>query len=248
MQKIFFLIICFASLIFASESLDKARSAYEKGDYEKASEIWTQALDSGLYNAEILYNLGNANYRLGKIGYAVFYYESALALSPTDKDIAYNLNLAKEKTRDKVETTQEENPILSSLFNLHHALELNTQLLILIVLFWAISIFAFLRIVLRSPKAKNLSIGFLFLFSLVSCVILSSALYKIHQQETHKIGVVLSKNTDVLSGPNEKNSTLHVLSEGTVFDLRSVQGKWAEISIGERIRGFVSIADVGIVK
>ena len=83
--------------------------------------------------------------------------------------------------------------------------------------------------------------------SLIFCTILSSAGYKIYQTETDSRGVVTASNTDVFSGPNEKNSTLNTISEGTVFQVLSLQGKWGEISIGERVRGFVSLSDVSII-
>ena len=50
------------------------------------------------------YNLGNAHYRLGKVGYAILYYEKALKLSPNDEDVMHNLALAKLNLKDKVDT------------------------------------------------------------------------------------------------------------------------------------------------
>lgn len=250
MKFFFFLLFCVISA-FASDKpetiLKNASIAYEQNNYEEAISLWNSQVENGLINAEILYNLGNAYYRIGKIGKSIFYYEYALKFSPTDKDIIYNLHLAKTQTRDKVESSTEENPILSTLFTLHHFLSLKSQLILLGVLLWLMSLLAFLRIALHSPKAKNISIGFLFLFSLVFCIILSSAGYKIYQTETDSRGVVTASNTDVFSGPNEKNSTLNTISEGTVFQVLSLQGKWVEISIGERVRGFVSLSDVSII-
>lgn len=250
-MKLFFLLFfCLFSAVFADSNeatLKKASIAYEKNDYEEAINLWKQELEKGLNNTEILYNLGNAYYRQGQLGYAIFYYESALKLSPSDKDIAYNLKLAKSQTKDKVDTPSEENPILSTLFKAHHFLDLKMQLVLLGILLWLISILAFLRIALHSPKAKNISIGFLFGFSLIFSIVLASSGYKIYQAETDSRGVVVVSSTDVFSGPNEKNSTLNMLSEGTVFQVLSIQGKWAEISIGERVRGFVSLSDVSII-
>lgn len=250
MKIIFLFLLSLFSASLAENSniaLKNATKAYEQNDFSQAIDLWKQELEKGLYNDQILYNLGNAYYREGKIGYAIFYYESALKLNPTDQDIAYNLKLAKSQTKDKVESSAEENPILSTLFSIHHFLSLKSQLILLCVLVWLLSLFAFLRIALPSPKAKNITIGFIFGISLIFCILLSSTAYKIYQAETDSRGVVIAANTDVFSGPNEKNSTLHTLSEGTVFQVLSVQGKWAEISIGERIRGFVSLSDVNVI-
>ena len=170
MKIIFLLLLSLFSASLAENSniaLKNATKAYEQNDFSQAIDLWKQELEKGLYNDQILYNLGNAYYREGKIGYAIFYYESALKLNPTDQDIAYNLKLAKTQTKDKVESSAEENPILSTLFSIHHFLSLKSQLILLCVLVWLLSLFAFLRIVLPSPKAKNITIGFIFGISLI---------------------------------------------------------------------------------
>jgi len=247
MKKILLLIILTIATTFAG-NLEDARAAYNSGNYERAADLWKIELDEGLKNSEILYNLGNANYRMGKIGFAIFYYESAKALAPNDADIDYNLKLAKSQTRDKTEETGEENPILSALFTAHHAISLKVQLILLGVFIWIIAILAFLRIALKTPAAKNACIGGTFVSVLICCVFGMSAGYKIFVAETETIGVVTAATADVLSGPNAKNQTLNALSEGTEFQVHGIQDGFAEISLGERIKGFISLAEIGIVK
>ncbi len=247
MKRIFALIFLMFMVTFAG-NLESAKAAYNSGDYERAADLWKIELDEGLKNPEILFNLGNANYRMGKIGFAIFYYESAKALAPNDADIEYNLKLAKSQTRDKTENTEEENPILSALFSAHHAISLTVQLIILGILIWLIATLAFLRIALRNPRAKNICIGGTFVAVIATCIFGMSAGYKIFVAETEVIGVVTAASADVLSGPGHKNQTLNVLSEGTEFLVHGVQDGFAEISIGERIKGFLSLAEIGIVK
>lgn len=246
-MKQIFLILVLAMAVFAG-NLESAKAAYNAGDYDKAANLWKQELDEGLKNPEILFNLGNANYRIGKIGFAIFYYESAKALAPNDADIDYNLKLAKSQTKDKTEDNSEENPILSALFRAHHAISLEVQLVIIGLLIWLISILAFLRIATQSSKAKNTCIGGIFVSVLIFSVIGLSALYKVFVAETETIGVVTASTADVLSGPSNKNQTLNVLSEGTEFLVEEVQEGFAKISLGERIKGFISLSEIGIVK
>jgi hypothetical protein len=75
-----------------------------------------------------------------------------------------------------------------------------------------------------------------------------SAGYKIFVAETNIEGVVTAKDADVTSAPNNKSQTLNTLSEGTTFEVLSKQDNFAEIRLGEKIRGFVKLSDVGIVK
>jgi len=80
----------------------KAAEAYTKGDYNTAAQIYesmlrTDGISSGLY-----YNLGNAYYKQDEIASAILNYEKALLLSPGDKDIQHNIEIAKLKTVDKI--------------------------------------------------------------------------------------------------------------------------------------------------
>ena len=151
-------------------------------------------------------------------------------------------------TRDKVEEDGEENPLLAGLFKAHHALSLKAQMFTLLGLFWIMAFIAIARRISRSGRTKNILIGTLFVLSGVFCIIAMSAGYKIFVAETEIVGVVTAKDADVTSAPSEKAQTLNTLSEGTTFEVLSEQGSFAEIRLGEKIRGFVKLTDVGIVK
>ncbi|HHV44134.1 MAG TPA: tetratricopeptide repeat protein [Firmicutes bacterium] len=67
-----------------------ANERYLAGDYAGAIEYYEELVD--LYpSANVYYNLGNAYYRQGKLGYAILNYQRAQRLAPRDRDIAHNL-------------------------------------------------------------------------------------------------------------------------------------------------------------
>ena len=79
---------------------------YGKGvqqDYKKAIELYEGLLKSHGESAEVYYNLGNAYYKENKIAPAILNYERALLLDPGDGDIRFNLQLARQKSVDKIE-------------------------------------------------------------------------------------------------------------------------------------------------
>ena len=218
-MKYIFLALCIAaaSAVAAPDcaGIDAGTKAYNGGDFERAIDEWRTCADNGTPDADLLYNLGNAYFRSGKIGFAIFYYRSALRLRPGDDDIQHNLKFAQAMTRDKVDEDEEENPILSGLFKAHHALSLKAQLFTLLAIFW---------------------------------IIASSAAYKIFVLEKEICGVVTAADADVTSAPSDKSQTLNTLSEGTTFEVISEQGNYAEIRLGEKIKGFVKLSEVGIIK
>ncbi len=76
---------------------------YKDGSYAEAIDAYKRVLDSGWVSGPVLYNLGNAYFKLGKIGPAVLYYERALQQMPQNSDVRYNLKLAKSRTVDRIE-------------------------------------------------------------------------------------------------------------------------------------------------
>ena len=251
MKKILFLLafaVVAAMAAPACTGIETGTKAYNEGDFERAIDEWRTCSDNGTENADLYYNLANAYFRNGKLGFAIYYYKSALRLDPSNDDILHNLKYAQTMTRDKVEEDGEENPLLAGLFKAHHALSLKTQMWTLLGIFWAIALAAIARRISRSGKAKNVLIGTMFALSSAFCIIAMSAGYKIFVAETDIEGVVTAKDADVTSAPNEKSQTLNTLSEGTTFEVLSEQGNYAEIRLGEKIRGFVKQSDVGIVK
>lgn len=252
LKKILFVLFAVAvSATMAAEhcgGIEAGAKAYNEGDYERAVDEWRTCVDNGVQNADLYYNLANAYFRNAKLGFAIYYYKSALRLDPSNDDILHNLKYAQAMTRDKVEEDEEENPLLSGLFKAHHALALKSQMLTLLGLFWIMALVAIARRVTRNGKVKNILMGTLFGLSGIFCIIAMSAGYKIFVTETEITGVVTAADADVTSAPSDKSQTLNTLSEGTSFEVLSEQGGFVEIRLGEKIRGFVKQADVGIVK
>ena len=79
----------------------EADSAYAHGQYQQAIAQYEALLKQGA-SADLYYNLGNAYYRTENIPEAVLNYERALLLSPGDRDIRFNLQIARSKTFDKI--------------------------------------------------------------------------------------------------------------------------------------------------
>jgi len=76
-----------------------ANAAYAQGRYAEAADLFGQAVARHGYSASLLYDLGNASLRAGRVGEAVLAYERALALAPRDPDIRANLRAARRAAR-----------------------------------------------------------------------------------------------------------------------------------------------------
>ena len=251
-MKYLFLALCISAVSAAATvpdcaGIEAGTKAYNESDFERAIDEWRTCVDNGIEDADLYYNLGNAYFRNGKLGFSIFYYKKALRLRANDDDIQHNLKFAQAMTRDKVED-EEENPILSGLFKAHHALSLKAQLFTLLAIFWLIAFIGIAGRIVIGERAKNICTGAIFVLTAIFCVIGSSAAYKIFVLEKEICGVVTATDADVTSAPSDKSQTLNTLSEGTTFEVISEQGNFAEIRLGEKIKGFVKLSEVGIVK
>ena len=228
--------------------IEEGSKAYSANDFERAIDEWNTCVENGIMDADLHYNLGNAYFRSGKLGFSIFHYKKALRLRANDDDIVHNLKYAEAMTRDKVSEDETENPILMALYKTHHALPLKTQLVVLLGLFWLMAIISVVRRIAVTERSKNICIGGIFAITAIFCIVGISAAYKVIVLETDITGVVTNVDADVTSEPSEKSQTLNTLSEGTSFEVISEQGNYAEIRLGEKIKGFVKLSDVGIVK
>ncbi len=83
---------------------ERANNAYATGQLEEARQLYTQQAQSGPLHANLFYNLGNTETRLGNREGAFLAYERALALAPNHPDAAASLSRLREASGASVET------------------------------------------------------------------------------------------------------------------------------------------------
>lgn len=89
------------SVSAASPLLEQAEKAYQNESYQEAADIYKKIIETEGTSADIYYNLGNAEYRLGHMAQAILAYERALRLNPSDNDTKANLEFVNERIVDK---------------------------------------------------------------------------------------------------------------------------------------------------
>jgi tetratricopeptide (TPR) repeat protein len=106
MKKQLWLSVTAIALLFAGSvsaadegAFAKANQAYNEARFQEAAEGYESLVQSGQWNANLFYDLGNAYYRLGNFGKAILNYERALALDPRHPEADANLRLARDEAR-----------------------------------------------------------------------------------------------------------------------------------------------------
>jgi hypothetical protein len=94
------------------EAWRRGNDAYLHADYAGAVAAYQELDRQGLVSADLYFNLGDAYYRQGNLGRAVWAFERASTLDPDDEDARYNLTQARKvvdrRAHDKIEGADRE--------------------------------------------------------------------------------------------------------------------------------------------
>lgn len=241
-RDIFAILIAFFSLLTQAASLSETKtladSAYVQGNYEKAVKLYGKLAEQ-TPTADVCYNLGCAYYRIDDIAHSVLWFERALKLDPSNKDVLFNLELARTKTIDKI-VPQHEFILFTYFRSMTNWFSLRTWtivgllsfvlMLASLLLFWgAGSIFM--------RKVAFSSAVFLLLVSILSNV---CALQQKNFKQVHTSGIITTPAVTVKSTPAENGNDLFVLHEGSKVEiLDSSLKEWCEVTIADGKQGWI---------
>jgi hypothetical protein len=245
MTKYFKQIIFFIILISLTDAnadvnsiMNNANQLYKNNQYQQAIDEYDKLVNQGYVGTSIFYNLGNAHYRLGQIGYAVLYYEKALKITPNDEDTKHNLALAKLNLQDKVDTLP---PFF--IFNLWEGL-----LSALTISGWTIISYIIFILLLLSFVAYFFSrttsqqrISFFFVIGLIFVLVFTITLLtvKINKEFNIKDGIILEPTVTVMSSPDNSSKESFIIHEGLKVRLEDRVDNWIKIRLDDGKIGWI---------
>jgi tetratricopeptide (TPR) repeat protein len=205
--------------LFYAANLD-----YEKRDYAKALSQYLKVLDSSLESGELYYNIGNSFFKLGKLGYAILYYERANRLMPQDSDVRSNLAYAKALTNVEPSNVDFVLRVLKRPFrdfSLNNIALSGGVLYILVVLICAIYI-------LNRFTAKKFVIVYIIILAAFLTNLVAFAL-RFYDERILKHGIVLQKSIECKYEPIDKSTTYYTLPEGSNVIVLKTRNGWKQI-------------------
>jgi tetratricopeptide (TPR) repeat protein len=237
----FFLALLIPFLVLNASPLTnfhEANSFYEKGEFEKAADMYRKIIDEGYESAEIYYNLGNTHYKLGNIAETIVYYERALKLAPDDRDVTENLKIAKFSLIDK---TEEETvvPFFTFYNNVRNSFNIHTVKTAFYSLLFVFAVLVSIYILLKNTVLKK-PLFYICLIGLAGFITLSYLYYDIHRNYFSRSGVIADFKVSVLSSPDDNiSSELFFLHQGTKADIIRSNENWFEIELDSEKRGWI---------
>jgi tetratricopeptide (TPR) repeat protein len=223
----------------------RGNDAYFHGHYQEAVDAYEQVVSLGVLSADLFYNLGNGYLKVEQLGPAIYNYERALELDPSQDDVRFNLGVAREAARKKGEDRlagAEAQP-----FWMRVAGQVTVNWASWIFLGLYVTLFGLL-IVLHFVQPGFLRVGmwsafaFLGLATLVGGALLGARLYLADRVEQ---AIVLPDVVQVKEGPDPNYQSVFGVHAGLRVRVTEKEQDWVRIRLANGLEGWVRERDLG---
>jgi tetratricopeptide (TPR) repeat protein len=253
MKKYLLLIIFLAiytSAVFADAEVNSLMKSgnelYKNNQYQAAIDEYNKLIKQDYEGASLYYNIGNAHYRLGKIGFAILYYEKALRLSPGDEDAKHNLTIAKLNIKDKVDELP---PFF--IFNIWEGLLASFSVSGWTIIIYTIFILLLLSVIAYffSRSVTQQRISFFVGVGILALLVISISLLavKMNKEFNIKDGIIVENMVAVKSSPDNSSKDEFVVHEGLKVRLEDKVDDWYKIRLADGKIGWIIEKSLGII-
>ena len=221
----------------ANDSFRLANSIVNQPDnakilYEKSILFYEKIINQGnLKNAKLYYNLANAYFLKGDLGYAILNYRRANTLDSSDANIEKNLSFARSRRIDKVKIKTEKR-VMQTLFFWHYDFSIKTKFIVTSTCF-AIVCMSLTTLIWRG-KNTTLVVTSVICSIILFCFFISLVIET--KIQANKICGIITA-TQVIArqgdGQNYPESFKDPLHEGTEFDLLEQRPDWLHIKLSD---------------
>ncbi|WP_340077008.1 SH3 domain-containing protein [Leptobacterium sp. I13] len=251
MKKLFLILLIgfLANVLTAQNNVlfEEATKLYNEGDYESAIEKYTTILASGEHSAALYYNLGNAHYKLNRIGPSIYFYEKALLLAPNDEDVKNNLAFAKNMTIDVIEPLPQTG--FSKLIEKSIGKLSYNQWAITAVIFVFVFILLFLLYYFfNKQQLKRLFFvtSLITVFLAVIAIIMAFQEYNVYKN--NRPAIVFAQEVGIKSEPNDRSEEIFSLHEGAKVTVLEELNDWKKIRLADGKVGWVPQQEIKELK
>jgi tetratricopeptide (TPR) repeat protein len=222
-----------------------ANRSYTEGRFDEAIKRYEALVSAGVVHEDLYYNLGNAYFRAGRMGPAIFNYERALRIDPSLSDARFNMDVAREVVAERVVDRlkgAEREPWWVRLATFFSVSQLTIGLIALDVLFFALLIAVrflatgFLRTALIATSA------FAVVALLGTFLLLRGHIYVLEEVQQ---GVVVADQVVIREGSDARSAEKGKLHPGVRVSLRGRDAGWLRIRLANGMEGWVPESAIG---
>jgi tetratricopeptide (TPR) repeat protein len=220
-----------------SDSFLQANKLYEEAKYSQAAAMYEDLLRAGHVAPAIYFNAGNAWFKTGQIGHAIYDYRRAEQLAPRDPDIRANLEIARARAGTSIAALPG-----SRWTRWVGRVTLNE---------WACAASAAAALFFFLLTARQISPAFGKSSGGVAGVLAAAAIWlliclglSIDQRLLEKTSIVLVPEAVVRRGPLEESQSAFTAHDGAEMMVLGRDGDWLQVSGAARQIGWLQQKDV----
>ena len=225
----------------ADELFAKGNSLYQRENYEAAIEQYKLIDELEMQSDELFFNLGNSYYKLNKVAPAIYYFEKALKLNPSNADAKTNLAFANRMTIDAIDVLPKtifKDFSDAVIYKLTY--EIWAKLAVGFSFFGAL---IFLLYHFSYSSRKKLLYFNLSILSVVLLIISLSFAFKSYDYTVNtKTAIIFKQTTEIKNAPTLNSDTVFKLHEGTKVIVLDEIDDWKKIKLADGKIGWM-IAD-----
>lgn len=243
MNKFIHLLLLIVQVSFAQSAFEQGNQFYQKGKYQQAINQYQSVLSSGKQSAEVYFNLANSHYKLHQVAPAIYNFEKALQLNPSDSDIQTNLDFARKMTIDDIKEMPKVgfNKLIQDLTSRYH---FDTWAGIAVVFSFIFLGFFAGYYYSSSAFKKRVYFTGMFLVLVLILISISSGMYEKNRIAKEKPAIIFAEVVNVKSEPKSAAPNSFVLHEGTkVFILERI-ANWKKIQLADETTGWIESKNV----
>jgi hypothetical protein len=223
--------------------------AYLRGDYAAAVAAYEQLDRQQVVSSELTFNLGNAYYRQGQLGRAIWCWERSLAIDPDQDDARYNLaqaqKLVSTRVHDKIEGAERE----PTWMRVVSQLTASTEAWLFAGLY--LGLFVVLALRLRARRRGEADEGHGSAWTALAAILGAGAALAVLlvmgrvAMDRVPFGVVLPDQVAVKEGADTNYKTSFDVHAGLRVRLLDHDQDWVRIRLGNGLEGWVRDREVG---
>jgi tetratricopeptide (TPR) repeat protein len=212
-------------------------AAYRAGQFERAIDIYQRVITGGYISGPLLYNMGNAWYKRGDLGRAILYYQRAKRMMPHNRDVRYNLDLARSRTVDRIEQPPRL-PIWDLVDTVRDLIsrELGARLAWIFTLAAALAFAALLNVPAALRKGFRILTLTLSVLTLVSLLLIGLRVAADHGPPE---AVILVDKVSLHSAPDPTSLEVFSLHTGTTVTIVKQLESWWEVRLADGRQGWM---------
>jgi hypothetical protein len=227
-------------LLLAASTLadfDAANRAYDEGKFNEAKAGYEALAQRGEWSANLFYNLGNTEARVGEQGRAILNYERALALQPGHIEARANLKFLRDQSTAKTPPKKWRDATFGML-------TFSGWLVAATVSGWVLLFCLALPFAFR--RRMTPSAVFFAVVSLCCCATAAAGVGL--QARELDVAVIVAKQVEARQAPADRAALADVLPAGSRVRWRAERSGWVECELPDGGIGWLPVASVEKVR